>query len=239
MQRILLNDFSQGKVFERSLAKGHKSLRFAEGCEIMKPISIATDGDVLSVTREADTEEEEIYTIMCKSFGLVGYHQKLHAKVSIIFCDDGWMLVTLLEGGMVVMVDEKLVLPTVGDFAVPSISEDDIYWVNANSLLGYSEHMGIKGRFMYDVEFAFMLRGTNANGMATFACQMLKDEDRDISLGYIAQYEQQVELQKQQREVKALRDSLVTEDTVYEFEDDEFEDEDDGLIDEDDDDTDW
>lgn len=233
--KVFLADEGFIRDITRCRAKGHSGIRVAEDVGVMDTVQMRTDGTSLVVEKAEPDGTDEIYTVLCKEFGLVGYAQKLSSKISVIFCDGGWMLVTLHSGGIVVNLDGKPMLPTVGDFPVSSVSDDDILWLNADCLLGYRKFFdNVKSMFPYDFEFMFTVSGGNINSCANMHVSLVKDEDIDISLGHVAQWEQKKAMQNQMREVNALRSMFLSrtgtddEEGGYEFDDEDFdEDEDD------------
>lgn len=237
MQRVFVGDEGFPEVLERSRAKGHTRLKL-DGISPFSCVDIKTDGtDLVVFPVEEDENEKKIYTVLCKEFGLVGRKSKFKSKVSVIFCDNGYMLVTLHSGGIVINLENKIVMPTVGTDTVPEFSEDEILWVNEDMLLGYSKYMDLKGKFMYDFEFMYNLMGEVANSMSGFTYSRVDDEDVDISLGYVARYEQNMKVKSEAKDAKNLMNICSSNNSSrsFEFDDDDDEDDyDDDYDDEDD-----
>lgn len=236
MQKLFVANENFEKVFTREQAKGHKRLVIDDNVDIIKPVKLHTNGTDLVVSKSEDSDGSEVYTMLCQEFGLVGGATGFKNKISVILCDNGWMLVTLLHGALVMNLDDQLLMPTAGDdFNVPKVVTEDICWVNANNILEYGKYFGLKGRFMYDFEWTLTVSGDSINGMRSFSIKNEKEEDIDISLGYFAQIEQQMQSREEARDARNLVKNILRtgSGTDYEFESSDYEDDED----EDDDDT--
>lgn len=231
MKKVFIADEGFEREFSRNRAKGHKRLVIEDGVTIAEPIEMKTVGTDLVISPKEDSEDNECYTMLCKEFGLVGGVAGFRNKISVIFLDEGWMLVTLLHGALVMNLDGELRMPIVGeDFSVPKVVTEDILWVNAEHLLEYSKYLGVKGMFMYDFEFVLEVGGDYINKMTSFYFRELTEETIDISLGYVAMYEQQEQRKAEAKDAKKLANALLNTgtDSAYDFDDeDEYEDDDD------------
>lgn len=231
MKKIFIANDGFPREFSRKLAKGHKRLIINDDVESGKPITMKTEGTNLVMETVEDTEENEVYTILCKEFGLIGLTQGFKSKISVILLDDGWMLVTLLNGAIVTMIEDKPMMPIVGDDSeVPKrVVLDDAFWVNQEYLLSFSKNLDVKGQFMYDFEFVFTIGGDRINKMSNFYIKPEHDEDIDLSLGYFALYQQNQQSKADYRETKKVMrmvSNAVQNVGSYDFDDDD-EDEDD------------
>lgn len=236
MKKLFVANEGFEKEYTRRRARGHKRLIISDDVEVVQPVTLHTDGTDLVVSRADDSDDSEVYTMLCKEFGLVGGATGFKNKISVIFCDNGWMLVTLLHGALVMNLDDQLLMPTAGDdFTNPKVVKEDICWVNADNLLEYGKYFGLKGQFMFDFEWVFTVSGDKVGGLRSFKITNEKEEDIDISLGYFAQYEQQIQNKKDAKEANSLMRNIFHSDrnSSYEFDEDEY---DEDSYDEDDDD---
>ena len=231
MKKLFIADEGFERVFERKRAKGHKRLVINDDVNIMSPVEFVTQDTDLVMKDVEGSEEQEVYTMLCKEFGCVGLTTDFRSKISVIFLDDGWMLVTLLHGALVMNLENQLLMPTVGDdFKTSAVVPEDICWVNADNLLEYGKYLGVKGQFMFDVEFTFLVGGDKINNMRSFSIKPIVDEDIDLSLGYIAAYEQQLQNKEAARETKKVMKAVLNQtpsaDDDLDYGDDDDEDED-------------
>lgn len=231
MKKLFIADEGFERLFERKRAKGHKRLVIADDVSVMSPVKFTTKDTDLVIEKDenVDENEQEVYTMLCKEFGCVGLTTDFRSKISVIFLDDGWMLVTLLHGALVMNLENQLLMPTVGDdFKTPAVVPEDICWVNEDNLLEYGKYLDVKGQFMFDVEFTFLVGGDKINNMRSFSIKPITDEDIDLSLGYIAAYEQKMQAKESMREtkkiMKAVYEPASTSADDYDFGDDEDED---------------
>lgn len=234
MQTLFIASEDCKREFNRSRAHGYKSIKLSDGVAGADAVVVAEDGDKLIINKTEYCEgEEEVYIIACKSFGLVS--RSLDTKVSVVFCDDDEMLVTLYSGAILVEVDGRLIMPSVGiaESDLPIVDMDGIYWVTAEHLLGYGKYMSLKGRYMYDFEFVFILSGELAP-TSSFRFKHIEDETVDISGGYIAQLEYNAQLKQQMLHVNAVLHDVFgrtgTDDIEYsDMYDEDYDDEDEDL----------
>lgn len=210
MNKLFIADRDFSREIPRTMAHGYKSVVIAEDVNIGVPFEFQTvdneaSADLAAVAVEPVENAGECYTILCREFGLVNGSKGDRSKVSVIFCDNGWMLVTLYHGCLVMNLGDQLLMPMVGDdVQQPQVVNDQILWVNADKLLGYKAYIGDRGYFMYDYEFMLVLGGDNLRGMGNFMFKHLEDEDIDISYGYIAQHEQNKVKRAQAWETKRM-----------------------------------
>lgn len=193
------------RTVTRKKALGHKTFEIAADVNVMDAVELVTEGDKLVCRRDVNTAEddEENYIILTKSFGLLGINDKLASKLSIILLDDGWALVTLHTGGIVVNLDGNDMMPTVGDFECRGGTEN-IMWLDSHFLLEYSKYLKTKGGFMYDFEFVLSLSGGIYGDGGSMKVVFIRDEDIDLSQGYFAQWEQRQKQKEQARAAKSL-----------------------------------
>lgn len=240
MKQMFVVDGNFERSITRERAKGYKNLVFADDVEHASYIDITTEGNNLVVNSVEDNENdsEEVYTMLVKEFGLFGLSSGLKSRLSVIFLDNGYMLVTLYKGAIITYLNGEICIPNVEQDKFPNFAMDDIYWVNQETLLSYAKYMGEKGNFLYDFEFHYLLGGEIKNGLSNFSFKLLGNDDIDISLGYYSAYLQTLEKKEDARATKKLanviKQSISHDDEFDDFDDDD--DEDDVFDDDDEDD---
>lgn len=181
------------KEFTRDKANGYKRLLISDKIEspcMATIVSENVDSDlpllVVQPDYSQDTEPDK-YLFLCKSIGLVGYSASFDNKISVIFCDDEWMLVTLTKGVLVLQENEDtLKVFSVGVENVPMIERDNILWYNSKDLMSLIRYTGVKSTFPFDFEFMFKLG--EGIPVTTENCYLkhIDSEDIDISMGAFA-----------------------------------------------------
>jgi len=217
------------REYMRTGCHGYRSIIFDESVELGQAVGIVSDDDTLRVvpTGEKPVEGTE-YVFMTKEFGV--YNDMLKADISVIFCDDGWMLVTLHSGSFILSHEDGLVQPSVNlDCAsVPPVCTSDILWVDADTLLSGKAHFGseLHSRYCYDFEFFLTVSGSYQNGLRHFNCKYSRDRYIDLSRGYIATVEEAI-LRKEERRKAQMFANMATNSTSSEGLEFEFDDDDD------------
>ena len=208
----------------RSAAFGYKRLVIAEDVDMNCPVTVHTSAEderVLCISRCEADNEEDIYVCLCREFGVVGHASKEMSDLSVLFCDGGWMLVTLARGAMCLYLDGECMMPVVGDFHTSVSSEREISWVNADKLRDYRQYWGTKGMFLEDVEWSFTMCGAGSS----FKLRHNSEEDVDLSFGYIAQYERQQEDCENARNASKITNMVMsgtgTDSEMYLYEDEQ------------------
>lgn len=236
MKQMFVVDGDFKKEITRSRAKGYKNLVIADDVEHASYIDLETDGSnlVMKAVEDDETDKVEVYTMLVKEFGLFGLSSGIKANISVIFLDDGYMLVTLYKGAIVTYLNGEVCIPNVEQDKFPNFAMDDIYWVNQEHLLSYGKYLEEKGEFLYDFEFHYLLGGEIKNGLSNFSFKHLGNEDIDISLGYFSAYLQKLEKKEDARATKKLANFIKQGASIEDdfdddddFEDDDFDDEDD------------
>lgn len=235
MKQMFVVDGEFERKVSRARAKGYKSLVIADDVEHASYIDIETDGTdlVMKAVEDDESDNAEVYVMLVKEFGLFGLSSGLKSKLSVIFLDNGYMLVTLYKGAIITYLNGEICIPNVEQDTFPNFAMDDIYWVNQEALLSYSKFMGEKGNFMYDFEFHYTLGGDIKNGLSNFSFHHDKEEDIDISLGLFSAYLDKLEKKEDARNTKKLANLVKA--GVSSFSDDDFDDD----FDDDDDDDDF
>ena len=179
-----------GSIINRKKAKGYKSIEIDSNVKVPCMISIETrdldNEPKLVIVPSNETTKKPIYMFLCKEFGLAGYAAKFENKISVIFCDDNLMLVTLHKGAIAVNTPDGLNLFTVDTPTVPSFDRENITWVNADKLKSYVSYYKLQSKFMYDFEFMFNLSGGKLGNLNSISLKHLENEDIDMSLGAFA-----------------------------------------------------
>lgn len=214
----------------RSEAKGHKKIVIADDVEPTDIITMRTEGDTLVIERGEDdgVDDEPAYVMLCKDFGLFGYEKKFYSKMSYILCDDGWMLVTLYKGAVVLNLNDKLMMPSRDVTNLPKFDESSVLWVDKDLLMRYSQYMKDKSVYPFDFEFMVELGGTFAGKLSSFRFLHLDEEDVDLSLGYFAKYLQVKQAKEDAKKAQKLQAQIAkaSESSGFEFEDDDDDDSD-------------
>ena len=186
----------------RSRANGYKQLVIDNKVEVPCMVEVVsedldTDSPKLVVKPLHTTDKEpDKYVFLCKSFGMVGFSASFENKVSVIFCDNDYMLVTLHKGMLVLQEDtDTLKVFVVGVKNVPMLEKDNILWKNSKSLMSYIRYMGMKAGFPFDFEFMFELEGGVSASMENFSIRHKEQEDKDISMGAFAILSESVDTQ--------------------------------------------
>lgn len=202
--RLFVTDGTTDKVFSRRKATGYKAFDWSE-VNAGECVDFVTDGVYLKAVKvdEKPTKDTPI-TILCKEFGLADKSKKMKHKLSVIFLDGGYMLVTLHSGAILINVDGKQLMPSVGVEPDTNFDMDKVFWCDANELLSYSKYMGDKEGFMYDFEFMYTLQGYRPNGLLAFIYRHDEEEDVDMSLGNFGAYLQKEEAKKSAREARRV-----------------------------------
>ena len=181
------------KEITRNKANGYK--RIVVDKKVKSPCMVSV------VSEDIDTMEPKLvikpenikdktpdkYMFLCKNIGFVGYAANFQNKVSIIFCDNDYMLVTLHEGMLILQENETtLKVFAIGVENVPKIEKECILWRNAKDLMSFIRYMGLKAEYPFDFEFMFAIEGDRNAAMENFSLKHIDEEDIDISMGAFA-----------------------------------------------------
>lgn len=221
-------------VFERSKSHGYKKLEISEDVKMASPITYESDGETLKVVvdKSINTKvDEPQFTFICREFGLHGFSKGVSADISVIFLDDGNMLVTLYDGSLILNYEDDLIQPIVGEHDELPVIAGNILWINADYLLAHKEFFGSNLHQVYtqDFEYFFTVKGQEVNNMSSFTMRPFRSMYIDLSCGYIAMLEEQQRVKDEAREVKKMTKAMIsniTESSGLDFDDDEDYDED-------------
>lgn len=174
----------------RRRANGYKKVEFSKDLNVPCMVSIESkdlDSDQPTLFIKPISKEEkepEQYMILCKEIGFVGYNADFSNNISVMFCDNDYMLVTLHKGMFVLQDNEStLKVFTVGVKDIPQVELNNILWKNAKDLISFVRYIDKKADFIYDFDFAFKVKGGKHLNMDSFSVKHIDEDDRDISLG--------------------------------------------------------
>ena len=211
--RLLVLTDKNKTEFTRGKAHGYKKITCKSVGEL-SPVEFKSNGDTLEIVDSNKPVEKEVFCIQCTEFGVIGYNgttpdANFLSDLGVIFCDNGEMFVTLYKGAIFLRLNDEIVMPTTEDTSRISYTQDDILWVNADKLLSFSKNMYAEGRFMYDKEWALTLAGNKRN-LETFLFRQHRDEDIDISLGYLETVELEQKMKAAKIENKKIMNNLIS-----------------------------
>lgn len=237
MSRILVCKDNQKLLLTKDRAFKYKTLDFL-GVKCGQAFSIEdNDNSLKAVAEELNTQEEPIYSVVTKEFGLYAMSTGVSAKIKVSFCDDGYMIVDVLEGAILIKPEDDILLASRGISDLPNVHADGIEWVNADKLLSFKQFWGsMKDKYIQDFEYVFTIRGEVKGGLSSFGLKIEPDEVIDISGGAIATIEANAKMKEEAKQVKNSFKEIVNSATSgYEFDDDDDEDEEEYIEQEDDD----
>lgn len=227
-------------ILERHASHGYKKIKVSKDLGIGNLINFRTEGDCLVLDKmdgSIDISKDAI-TFICKSFGVSG---DIKSKISVIFCDDGNMVVTLYEGMLCIEHEGKVITPVAGDVDVTSFNMGGVYWVTEDTLLSLKQYFGteLQGRYTQDFEYVFTVCGGIKGGCTNWSNKCHKDEYKDLSLGFIAEAEEKIIRKKRQNEVETMNklwSNIVDGDIGMQFDEDydddeEYEEDEDEFVD--------
>ena len=235
--------------------KGYSKLKVLSIDELangsIQNVDIVDEDDTLIIKKTDDKPVfgKDPFLILCREFGVVdGITDK--AKFSVIFLEDGYMLLKQISGDILLNIPTKenkvnITAISNGNSKVNGkigYDENKVEWINSDLLMNYIRHYvrtnnPTKGKFPYEFEHIFTVDGMKliAKGLKI---KFLIEEDNDISRGFIAAYEQEQKHRDRAKELENKLNSLhimtektaesrntVTTDDSFD-EDDENEDED-------------
>ena len=216
MNKGFILEDNYGYLIERKRARGYKYVEIDKSVKAPCMVSISTkdlDKEPKLLIKASNSKTKEpIYMFLCKEFGLSGYNANFENKISVIFCDNGLMLVTLHKGALSLRTNGELNLFVVDNEEIPSFERDNICWFDANKLKSYVAYYKLQSKYVYDFEFMFSISaGTNAR-LSSVRVKHLEEEDIDMSLGAYAielesntdMKETQEKIEQEQKKQKAL-----------------------------------
>lgn len=196
---------SEKREFSRSQAKGFKTLKIkSEDFENGSTINFSFDddgvikGNLAEVQETEDTASE--YSFIVKEFGVFSDYP---SRLEVMFLDD-YMLVTLIEGAIVINLGGEIITATNGidDSTLPRLTLNKIYWVKPDNLRTYARiWLGELKDFTDDFLISLIAKysgGSDHYGHANGINVSLAGENCliDISNGAVAKYKNFLERQK-------------------------------------------
>lgn len=229
MSRILVCKDNEDLKLSKNKAFQYKDIDLSAlkcGCSF----EIQDMGDKLvGVEVPMDESEEPIYTVVTKEFGMYAMSSGVKAKVKISFCDDGMMIIDVLEGAILIKPENEILLASRGVSDLPNVKTDGINWINAEDLLSYKNYWGdMKEKYFQDFEFTLVIKGEVRNKFSSFGCLLVSEEVIDISGGAIAVIEAQLQLKEEAKQVRKGFSEIVSQasGSSYEFDDDDNDEDD-------------
>lgn len=194
-------NLSGKKSITRTKAKGYKELVISAETNDIVELRTKDDNSLEIYTVDEQEDNEFSYLILCNEFGLLGLDKDFKSQIKVLFLDDGYMLVELRAGHCVCIDDEGMKMFSTFEI-VPQIVEHsngttNILWIDESYLLSYltNENITSKNLFVFDIIFSLSVGGTvvitdsYTKGKERFELDVKEDENVDISLGFIAEYE--------------------------------------------------
>lgn len=211
--RLLVLTDKNKTEFNRGKAHGYKKISCKSVGELT-PVEFKSEGDTLEIVDTDKPVDKEVFCIQCNEFGVIGYNgtdpdKNFMSDLGVIFCDGGEMFVTLYKGAIFLRLNGDIVMPTTEDMSKVAYSQDDILWINADRLLSFGKCLYGEGKFMYDREYALTLAGNKRN-LETFILRQHRDEDIDLSKGYIETVELEQRLKAAKLENKKIMNNLIS-----------------------------
>jgi len=238
MSKILVCKENENLLLTKSKALKYKEVDLTS-LTCGNPFDVLDKEDKLVGVSSDDISENPIYSIVTNEFGLYAKSSGVTAKVKISFCDDGMMIVDILDGAIIVKPEDDVLLASRGVSELPQVDLNNIYWVNADMLLAYRKYWkDLQASHTQDFEFVFVLSGETKGALQSFGIQLVTDEVIDISGGAIATLQAMLEKKEEARQVKKGFANLLQQvSSGYDFYGDDDDDDDDEDYDEDD--SDW
>lgn len=202
MATTFLKDSDDRQVYGRAYARGLKTFELGEGVASGVDVDFDIQGDKLVAVKSADASNVGTIAFVGKKFGLVGKEIGMVSKLDIILLGEGLMLVTLVSGALVLDLDGTLSPVAVGN--VPSnlvLSEKTIDWVTRDHIMQYINHFDAQKEYPFEYEFVFEFSGHADYGRSI---KHLAGEDADISMGYVAAHQAELEARKRSHQLESM-----------------------------------
>lgn len=196
-----------------------------------------TENSLVAHVDSTKNADDVTYSIITDEFGLYAMSERIHAKVKVSFCDNGKMIVDLLDGIILIHPEDEIMSVSKNITEAPEVVLDRVLWVDANMILEYAQYWGtLKSNHIQDFEFVLDLKGEKRGTLDSFGLKHIKEETIDISGGHIAMLEMEMRKKEEEKEKKEMLHNqavnvqngfadLVSQykDKSYEFDDDNEE----------------
>jgi len=211
----------EAREYKRESAQGYKGVVFESAIGQGDNVDFFTKEDHLSI--EKDTDNQDLYLVATKEIGVFGKNYGVEAEIDVVFCDGGYMFVTLRRGSMAIRTsDDKLAIISVNDTAIESVPQFDanreILWKSTDDLLAYKEYWGDKSGFVFDFQFRLHISGHGSD----FRLKLDKECCIDISLGVYAQYVAMLEAAASQQRAREIAKNFSNKAKTVTFDEDDY-----------------
>lgn len=187
------NTLDEDLWLTRKSSRGYKYVVFCEGLSFSNQLEFQTENNTLQCyAYEGVPEPTSVadigQTFICKEFGV---EKGSVTELSVIVCDNNFMIVTLYKGSVCVDLGNGELTNLVSAAPEHEISFDDLCWVNTLSLVQYMTEMvtiPYANKSIWDWELFMTV--AEGNGALSFGLQLNKCID--LSIGYTAGLEKGV-----------------------------------------------
>ncbi len=184
MAEIFVNTLGEDLKTEYSRAngKGYNKVKSLGVSDLLNGVTQNVVIEPPETTIEIKTSEDkavagsDAYVMLCKEFGVVNSTVN-SAKISVVFLDNGYMLVKQLSGNLLVnvpMADKKVNIMCLtngegNDIQDISYTEHNVEWISEDKLLNCVRQYGkvnndsSKGKFPYEFEHVFSINSKKLN----------------------------------------------------------------------------
>ena len=207
MSTTFFKDTDNRQVYSRGYARGLKTFELGEGIVSGSNVEFNIQDGKLIATKSEDTSNAGDIAFIGRRFGLVGKEIGFTSKVDVLLLGDGLMLVTLIQGALVLDLDGKLSPVAVGSIpANLAVVENNIDWVTREHILQYIGYFDSQREYPYEFEFVFEFSGHADQGRTI---RHIAEEDADISMGYIQEHQRELAARQHTAQLQAMLSKLT------------------------------